>query len=194
MFRRYIALLISLLPTLTLAAQVESISAQQRGEHYLMDVTLLANVPEPFVREILVNPLRVMRVNDEIIGIDMLESRQVGVTRFRDHVSVCMLLYCFEYSNVFQMTIDKHGQIRVKAEQPGSDFEYGLYLWDTEVVSATQTRIIFSGENQPSFWVPSLGILKSRTQHGLLDMMKNIECEYQSGGNCRGTVVDSTEG
>ena len=156
-------------------------------------MAMLVNIPESYARAILMDPDRVVGVNQELVGVEHLPSQEQGVRRFRDHTRACIWLFCVDYHNTLNMRVLESGDIKLMVEPQHSKFEYGEFVWRTQAVDSEQTRLVFYSKTRPGFWIPSVGILQARMKKGLRRMAANMECEFHGDEVCSESAwVDST--
>lgn len=166
------------------AVVIESVSASQSGSRYSAELILIANIPEAFARDILEDPDRVVQVNDELVAVHHLPSKQPGVRRFRDHTRACVWFVCMDYENTLSMRILENGDIQLTVEPALSKFKYGVFTWHIEPVDPEHTRMVFRSVSTPGFWIPTTNLLESRMRKGVRAMVLNMECEYRQDKQC----------
>jgi hypothetical protein len=175
------------------AVEIESVQASRAGQRYVVELVMTVDIPESYVRAILLDPDRVVKVNTELVGVQHLPSEVPGVRRFRDHTMACVWIFCVDYYNTLNMKQLDSGQIQILVEPEHSEFEYGKFVWQTHALGPDQSSLRFYSETIPGFWVPSLGLLRSRMQQGLQRMAIKMECEYRGDQLCAESEwVDST--
>lgn len=173
--------------------ELESVKASRLNQHYVVELVMLVSIPESYARSILLDPDRVVSVNQELVNVQHLPSDEEGVSRFRDHTRACIWLFCVDYHNTLNMRVKDNGDIHLMVEPATSKFEYGKFVWRTQAVDTDRTRLEFFSETRPGFWVPSVGMLKARMKQGLRRMAVNMQCEYRGDQVCAESVwVDST--
>lgn len=179
------------------AAEIQTLQSDKVGDRYTLQLLATIQVPEETLRQVLLDPVQVMAVNDAIVGVVVLPSDDDRVQRFRDHTRVCIFLFCFDYRNTLQMRLTEAGDIRLDIEPEDSDFHYGKVIWKTRAIAEDSTEVSFDSESEPAFSLPafiSLPVYESRMQSILLDMLQNIECQSAKNITCRdSTGIDSTD-
>lgn len=187
--RRFIAGLVIGFTTFTAlnAAELEYSKTNKRDDVYIVDLSILVDVPEAYARNVLSDPDRFNQINAAVLEIEHLPPGNTGIRRFREKTSVCALFFCVTYQNIAQVRVLENRNIEVNVEPGGSDFEYGYVVWKTESIKGANSRISFHSETKPSFWVPpGLGVAVMGWQmEGIIyDAMSNMECEYQGKKDC----------
>ena len=165
-------------------AEIESLNASQAGDRYTVELKVLAEIPESFAREVLLDPDRVVQVNNELLAVHHLPSEQADVRRFRDHTHACVWLFCVDYENTISMRLLDNQDIQLTVEPELSAFKYGVFTWHTEPQDSQHTRLIFRAVSTPNFWVPVIGLMESRMKKGVTQMLANMECEYHQDERC----------
>lgn len=195
MWIRSVALCIALISGAQ-AAQIEYLQTSESNNTYTVTLRAQVDVPSSYALHTLSNPDRVASLNDVIVDVEHLPSTDPAVKRIRDHVYVCVMLYCIEYRNTSQLRLSKEGIIRLDVEPENSDFESGHITWRVEPLDEKRSRVSFTSESKPSFWVPPLvgaTLMKTQMSDTVLEMLNQMECEYQGKKDCdQSTVIDST--
>ena len=85
----------------------------------------------------------------------VLEPAADGAQRIYTRVEGCVWFFCRSISRYAQLTLLPPGEIRAEVEPEGSDLYLGRERWLLEH-SGAGTRIIYTHELDPKFWVPPL--------------------------------------
>lgn len=169
------------------AAELEYSRTDKRDGIYIVDLSILVEVPEIYARDVLMDPDRFKQLNSTILEIEHLPEKSPGIRRFRDKTSACVLFFCVTYQNIMQLVVLENGDIEINVEPEGSDFEYGHVVWHTEPLGETYSRLSLHAESKPSFWMPpglGISILAWQMEGVVYDVMSNMECEYQGKQEC----------
>ena len=169
------------------AAELESVETNKVDDIYIVNLSILVDVPESYARSVLVDPDRFMAANPAIKKVEYLPQGENGNKRFRDTVHACALFFCVTYQNVMQLRTLKNHDIELIVEPTASDFEHGKVVWRTEALGDTFSRLSFYAENKPSFWTPPLigtAIWQTRLASVVHETMRNVECDYHKITPC----------
>lgn len=195
MLSRVFVLLCLLYSGIGQAAEISTISALEASENYIIKLTAEVEIPERFVREVLLDPGRVQRLNPSIVSVDILESDMPGILRFRDQTKMCVLFFCVDYKNVLRLQALKNGDIRLDIEPEHSEFHSGHVVWKTRKIDAANTHIEFYSESVPSFWVPPFigtSLMESRMADVIHEMLLRMECEYRDDKDCKLDIIEDS--
>jgi hypothetical protein len=154
---------------------------------YLAEIAVDLAVPPARALHMLLNPAEFSHTNRSIREVGYLPGGPPGGKRIRVHSEVCILAFCFEYTNVQDMLPSQNPavlELRVVPEL--SDFSGGYTRWRVTPQGAG-TRLEFSTELHPTFWVPPLigvPLMQSRAGEIALDTSLGMECEQGVAASC----------
>lgn len=165
--------------------QLEDTPAGQ--PRYLAAITVDLAIPPERAHHMLLHPAEFSHTNRSIREVAYLPGGPPGGRRIRVSSEVCILAFCFNYTNVQDM-LPQHDpsvlELRVVPEL--SDFSGGYTRW--RILSReTGTRLEFSTELHPTFWVPPLigvPLMQSRAGEIALDTSLGMECEQGIAASC----------
>ena len=136
--------------------------------HYLLDMEMRIDAPLPRVREVLTDYAHITAINPTVVESTVLISAPPNY-RVRVITEGCVLFFCKRMTQFQQVTELASGYIVIVLDTTEGDFTYGRLLWHIQA-DGDQTRISFSGDLVPDFWVPPLigpwllsGVLEEET-------------------------------
>jgi hypothetical protein len=109
-----------------------------------------------------------------------IEPAADGTPRIYTKVRGCVWFFCRKVERYAHLSLEPETRIVATAEPENSDVEYGVEVWEFEVVGehGLQTRVLYSHEAKPRFWVPPvIGIwaIKRTLKKDALSATQSIE-------------------
>ena len=117
------------------------------------------------------------RVNPAIEVSEILLTRAPGNYRVRTVTHACVWFYCMRVHQVQDVTELHDGYILVTVRPEMSDFTYGRNMWRIRTLN-NRTRITYSSDLVPDFWVPPLfgtSIFKNQLLEESRQVIDNLE-------------------
>lgn len=154
---------------------------------YQAEITVELAIPPERARHMLLNPAEFSHTNRSIREVAYLPGGPPGGKRIRVVSEVCILAFCFNYTNVQDMlpqTDPAALELRVVPEL--SDFGGGHTRWRI-LPQGAGTRLEFATVLHPTFWVPPLigvPLMQSRAGEIALDTSLGMECEQGLAASC----------
>lgn len=159
-----------------LAGEVLDSHVGTHGEHYLLRIDMLIDADTKRVRQLLTDYAHLDRLSHSITQSELLES---NVPHFRVRVTTdgCVIFFCRELVQVQDVSELHDGYILVTVLPEMSDFTYGRNMWRIRTLN-DRTRITYSSDLVPDFWVPPLigtSIFKHRLLEESRQVIENLE-------------------
>jgi hypothetical protein len=140
-------------------------------EHFLLRIDMLIDAEPERVRQLLTDYAHLDRLSHSITQSELLQN---NTPHFRVRVTTdgCVIFFCRELVQVQDVTELHDGYILVTVLPEMSDFSYGRNMWRIRTLN-NQTRITYSSDLVPDFWVPPL-IGTSIFKHRLLEESRQV--------------------
>lgn len=151
------------------AGEVLSSHVDYDDGHYLLDMKMRIDAPLPRVRETLTDYANITAINSSVVESSVLISAHPNY-RVRVVTEGCVWFFCKRMTQYQQVNELDSGYIVIVLDTSSGDFTYGRLLWHIQA-DEEQTRVSFSGDLVPDFWVPPLigpwllsGVLEEETR------------------------------
>ena len=160
----------------TLAGEVLDSHVGTHEEHYLLRIDMLIDADTKRVRQLLTDYAHLDRLSGSITQSELLESNPphflVRVTTYG-----CVIFFCRDLVQVQDVSELHDGYILVTVRPEMSDFSYGRNMWRIRSLN-DRTRITYSSDLVPDFWVPPLfgtSIFKNQLLEESRQVIDNLE-------------------
>jgi len=145
-------------------------------EHYLLRIDMLIDADTKRVRQLLTDYAHLDRLSGSITQSELLESNPPHfLVRITTHG--CVIFFCRDLVQVQDVSELHDGYILVTVRPEMSDFSYSRNMWRIRTLN-DQTRITYSSDLVPDFWVPPLigtSIFKSQLLEEARQVIDNLE-------------------
>jgi hypothetical protein len=146
------------------------------GDHYLLRIDMLINADPEQVRQLLTDYAHLDRLSPSITGSELLEKHD---SHFRVRVTThgCVMFFCRDLVQVQDVAELPNGYILVTVVPEMSDFRYSRNMWRIRTLNE-QTRITYSSDLVPDFWIPPLigtSIFKNQLLEEARLVINNLE-------------------
>jgi hypothetical protein len=155
--RPWLAALALLAATAT-ASEIQSLNVTRDGPRYRVEMEVTLRAPAAASYAAFATPANLPLINPAVREARLLQPSGGEPPRLYTEVHVCAMLYCKTLRQTQQMHYAPRpdgGELHAEVLPAQSDFEYGRAEWRFDAAGAT-TRMHFSAELQPAFWVPPL--------------------------------------
>ena len=160
----------------TLAGEVLDSHVGTHKEHYLLRIDMLIDADTKRVRQLLTDYAHLDRLSGSITQSELLESNPPHfLVRITTHG--CVIFFCRDLVQVQDVSELHDGYILVTVRPEMSDFSYSRNMWRIRTLN-DQTRITYSSDLVPDFWVPPLigtSIFKSQLLEEARQVIDNLE-------------------
>jgi hypothetical protein len=153
-----VAAVAGLLPVAASAAEIQSLQVSRDGERYRVELEVRLQAPAPAAYAAFTDPASLPLINPAVQKVEVLEPPAAEHGRLYTEVRVCAVLYCKTLHQVQEMRYAPRpdgGELHAEVLPALSDFAYGRADWSFSGEGAG-TRLHFSAELQPAFWIPPL--------------------------------------
>ena len=148
------ALLLSSMPAR--AGTVRDIHTQYEDGIYRLAVDVIIDGRFDAVYGLVTDYDRLKELSDIFVDTALISPPGVEPKRRRLVARACVFLFCDEATMVEDVEEIERKTILTRVVPELSDFKYGKSRWEVSAVDADHSRIRFSYEIQPDFWVPPL--------------------------------------
>ena len=154
-FRRLVGPVLALLACPAVAAEIEQLSVEQRGERYGVRVQARLDAPAAAVWARLTHYPSYPRISPAIDDCKRVGAAAAGGDLVLTRARACVIGFCKEVRQLQRVQELGFGELLAEIQPAGSDFRYGRAHWRlTSFADATEMR--FEAELEPKFWVPPL--------------------------------------
>lgn len=160
----------------SLAGEVLESYVGNEGDHFRVHIDMLIEAQPERVRALLTDYASLNRLSPSITASELLYSNPPHY-RVRVITEGCVFFYCRQLVQVQDVTELKNGFILVKVVPEMSDFTYSQNIWRIRSQD-DRTRVTYSSDLIPGFWVPSLfgsSIFKHKLLEETRQVIENLE-------------------
>ena len=122
--------------------------------HYLLNLDMLVDASLNNVYKVLMDADHLIHVNETIKESRLIESKKLQQRVYLE-TEACIWFFCRRIKQIQRVTEMGSGYIMSVTEPEQSDLEYGKVLWRLQTQDQL-TRINYSADFVPDFWVPPL--------------------------------------
>jgi hypothetical protein len=158
-------------------ATIESINVDHEGKIYSLHAETLLDASPEAIAAVLLDYERFGRISSVYKEYGYLDPLPDGTPVVFTRMEGCLLFYCKSMTRVERLEAASPGHIRTVTLPDRSDFKRSISEW-TFKQEAAGTRMIYTLEMEPAFFVPPLigpPILKRTLRRGGGDAIDRIE-------------------
>ena len=122
---------------------------------YFVSADIQIAAPRSMVFDMLADYEGLENLSNRFKESRLLDPAADGTQRIYTRIEGCVWFFCRSVSRYARLTLVPPGEIRAEVEPEGSDFYFGRERWLLED-SGAGTRVIYTHELDPKFWVPPL--------------------------------------
>ena len=153
--RRLASPVLALLAVSAVAAEIEQLSVEQRGDRYRVLVQARLGAPADAIWARITHYPSYPSISPAIDSCERVGPAAAGGDLVLTRARACVIGFCKEVRQVQRVHRLGFGELLAEIEPTGSDFRYGRAHWRlTPFADATELR--FEAELEPKFWVPPL--------------------------------------
>jgi len=159
------------------AATLESVVVTYDSGRYALEADAFMDAPRESIFVVLTDYDRIGRISSAYKEYGFMDPAPDGTPVVFTRMEGCVLIFCRSLRRVERLESDAPGFIRTVALPEQSDFRYSVSQWWLEP-EANGTRITYSLEMEPDFWVPPIigpWILQRRLKSGGAAAVDRIE-------------------
>ncbi|MFK8052649.1 MAG: SRPBCC family protein [Woeseiaceae bacterium] len=175
---RLIIAALALLSLPVSAAELLEITVDDEDGRYIMTTVTEFDAPRLGVFDVLTDYERFGRISSVYDDAGFAEPSADGIPRVFTRVKGCVLFFCQTMDRTERLENDGLDRIRATVEPGSSDFEYSVATWLLSESDEGGTRVIYTVEMVPSFWVPPVigpYVMKRKLRKGGRDAIERIE-------------------
>lgn len=151
---RLILVLVFISPVPAWSGIVESADAHYHSGVYKLDIKVTIDGSLDKVYAIVTDYDRLKEISDIFVESALISPPGAEIKRRRLVSKACVLFFCYEAAMVEDVQEIGNQTILTTVIPEESDFKYGKSRWEVTAVDKDHSRIRFSYEIQPDFWVP----------------------------------------
>lgn len=163
----------------TIAGQLITLSITENNGEFESDIVALFDAPAEHVYAVITDYRHIYRINPSIVETELLPAEIEGVTRVRNVIQHCFLVFCTEVELVEDVAEVDHGLLVALTVPEASSFGPGIAMWHIHPFGKGRTRVQYRASIKPDFFIPPvIGslVIKSNIQRELTTSFKRIEC------------------
>jgi hypothetical protein len=159
------------------AAEVEWLKVTRSDGSILVRSEMLVEAPPPYVYDALLEYDQFAELSDSFTESRYIEPATDGTPRIYTRIEGCIWFFCKKIDRYARLELEPKRKITSTAEPELSDADFSIEIW--EVAEAGEdTRITYSHELKPGFWVPPLLgtlMIKRAVKKSALDAAQRME-------------------
>ncbi len=136
------------------AAEVITSFVDEDDDHYIIRVDMRVNAELADVYKHLMDLKNIHKLNDTIIS-SIVRYSKGKIHEVEVSTSGCVLFFCSNQVQYQKVNELGNGYIMIHLDPKKSDFTSGQILWQV-IAEKNKTRVVFSADFEPDFWVPPL--------------------------------------
>ncbi|MBN4080303.1 hypothetical protein JYT31_01425 [Beggiatoa alba] len=199
MMRKLLLILLFILAMSAQAGQVVKAFIDHQDEHYLVHLVMQVEAPQAKIYQLITDFAHLDRLSDSIRFSQILEQDKSSLppaTRKYTQVKLvsegCVLFICQTVTQVQNVYELDQSYITVDVEPALSNVKSNNQFWYIEAINANTTRIHYSADIVPDFWIPPIigsWIFQARLLEEAKTIINNAEKLANPGLTTRYTVV-----
>ncbi len=150
----FVVFFVLLLANNASAAEVITSFVDEDDYHYIIRIDMRVNAEISDVYKHLMDLKNIHKLNDTIVSSVVRYSKD-NIHEVEVKTSGCVLFFCSNQVQYQKVNELGNGYIMIHLEPKKSDFVSGQILWQV-IAEKNKTRVIFSADFEPDFWVPPL--------------------------------------
>ena len=181
---RWTLVLVLYLPVPVWSGAVQSAHAGYHAGIYNLDFDVTIDGRVDVVYAIVTDYDRLKEISDIFVETDLIDSPDTKNKRRRLVSRGCILFFCYDATMVEDVQEIDNTIILTTVLPEQSDFKYGKSRWEVTAVDEDHSRIQFSYEIQPDFWVPPVigpFIIKRKLLAEAIETIARIEALATDG-------------
>ena len=155
------------------AGEVINAFVDKQDQHYLVNLEIQINAPQKAVYALITNYAHLDMLSDSIVSSEILQQITASRTQVKLVSKGCVLFMCQTVTQVQNVQELDNGYIHIDVDPSQSNVKLNTQLWQIEALDNNMTRIHYSADVVPDFWIPPL-IGSWVFQNMLLEEVKTI--------------------
>ncbi|VAW97120.1 hypothetical protein MNBD_GAMMA23-1271 [hydrothermal vent metagenome] len=137
------------------AGQIIKAFVDQQGEHFLINLEMQLDAPKNIVYQLLTDYAHLHQLSDSIQSSKILHASP-RTTKIKMVSEGCILFFCQTITQVQNVHELDNGYIHIHVEPALSNLKINTQLWHIEALDKNRTRVHYSADIVPDFWIPPL--------------------------------------
>jgi len=150
----YLILLLSFSINTASSGEVIKSYVDEIDDHYIIHIDMLIDAQIDDVYKHLADFKNIHKLNNTIVS-SILKYSKGKEHEVEVQTKGCVLFFCTEQIQYQKVTELDNGYIMIHLVPEKSDFLSGQILWQV-IAEKNKTRVIFSADFEPDFWIPPL--------------------------------------
>ena len=139
---------------LSSAGEIKYAHVEHEGNDYRLDLTMQVEAGQEGILALLMDHENFHELSDVMIESGLVQDAPEDKTRRRLVVETCIVFFCIKVVMVEDLEQFSDGGILAIMVPEESDFNYGRTEWQIEPLGPGRSKINYSFQLQPDFWVP----------------------------------------
>ncbi|MDX1518575.1 MAG: SRPBCC family protein [Gammaproteobacteria bacterium] len=164
--------------SLACAGTVDSLQVSYQKGRYSIQLSATVDAGTTEVFHVITDYDQLHRLSDSFVESRLLDAVNDEKKRSLLVTNTCILFYCFRSRMVEDITEHPDHEVISTVDVKESDYRFGRNHWILTPLSGNRTRLQFSCEKEPAFWIPPVigpWLLKHRMRAEALETMRRIE-------------------
>ena len=137
-------------------ADIRHIEATHKDTRYTVNFDVVLDAEQSKVWRIMTDFAHLTQASDVIIESRLMKSEREGQDRVYVALHACVLIFCKTMEKVVDIQAIPQSDIVVTTDPALSDFSYSVERWQVSTEGARKTRLRYSAEMTPDFFIPPL--------------------------------------
>jgi len=138
------------------AGEVIKAFVDKQDGHYLVDLVMQIDAPKGKVYQLITDYSHLAQLSESIQSSQIIKQAIAGTTQVKLVSEGCVLFFCQIITQVQNVHELGNGYIHINVEPTLSDLKLNTLLWHIEALDNNRTRIHYSADIVPDFWIPPL--------------------------------------
>ncbi|MGD8514886.1 MAG: SRPBCC family protein [Granulosicoccaceae bacterium] len=171
------AFCLCLLAQPVVASEIVTASVKHADKRYFVELDMLIDADPDRVHKLLTDFNNLGRLNDSIKSSEIVYSLDERTHRVRVVTKACVMFFCKTIRQVQDVEQLANNIIVATVVPEQSDFDYAHARWSIRPENG-KTRVTFSSDLKPSFWVPPLigpPLIKNKLHDEAIGTVETLE-------------------
>ena len=136
------------------AGEIKSANVEHEGKDYRLNLVMEIDAGREEIVALLLDHENFKQLSEVMIESGLAQDAPEDKTRRRLVVKTCIAFFCFKVVMVEDIEQPFDGSILAIMVPEESDFNYGRTEWQIEPIGPDRSKINYSFQLQPDFWIP----------------------------------------
>ena len=170
------------LPIASYSAVVEEAFVDEQDDHYLINLVMQVDTSKERLIQVLTNYAELNKLSESIVSSKIIENSPDTTNTNLITVELvnegCVLLFCKRITQKQIVNRLNSDYIIVNVEPSVDNIKYSTQYWHFKALSDNKTRIQYSADIEPDFWIPPLlgsWLFQNRLLQEATEIINNAE-------------------